>query len=121
MAEKPWFARVRVRLGDVDSIQKGHFTVFDLLDASFSFSAQRKQLAAQVLGLVRERPRTFSELLVETGSQKSALYLAVTALLQSGFLEQKKRGRPYALSPAFSGVLEGYAAFWRAWTAKDNV
>lgn len=119
--EKPWFARVRVRVGDQAALQTGQFTVFDLVDACFSFSTRRKHVAAHVLELVWEQPRTFSELLVQTRAPKSALYLAVTALEQSGFLEQEKRGAPYALSSAFSGVLEGYASFWRSWASKDNV
>lgn len=112
---KQSFAHLRVDLSDSARIQTGQFTLFDLIDRCFSFSQKRKQLAVQVLTLVEEQPRTFTALLAETRAPKSALHLTLTALEQSGFLRQERRGGVFELSDGFALSLLRYAAFWKTW------
>ncbi len=113
--EKQQFAHLRVDLSDGTRIQTGQFTLFDLVERCFSFSTKRKQLAVQVLTLVAEKPRTFTFLLAETGAGKSALHLTLTALEQSGLIQQESRAKPFELSDAFCESLQSYAGFWKGW------
>ncbi len=113
-AEKQRHTHLRVSLADQNRLKRGQFTSFDLVERCFSFPAKRKLLAAQILTLIRQRPRTYNELRAETGANKSSLYLTLSALEQSGLVLQLARAAPFALSAGFADILEGYAGFWRA-------
>lgn len=117
---KQGFAHLRVDLSDGSRIQTGQFTLFDLVDRCFSFSVKRKQLAVQVLTLLFEQSRTFTALLAETQAGKSSLHLTLTALEQSGLVQQERRGRVFELSDGFAGGLEAYAQFWKSWKSGNN-
>ncbi len=117
---KQSFAHLRVDLADGARIQTGQFTRFDLVDRCFSFSTKRKQLAVQVLALLADKPATFTALLAETGVQKSSLHLTLTALEQSGLIQQERRGQVFELSEAFGAGLQAYAGFWVNWKEKSK-
>ena|SRR3989338_2964068 len=109
---KSAFAHMRVNQEDAPLLQKGQFTVFDFLEHAFSFSPKRRQLAADVLEILREKPRTFSVLLKQTSAPKSALFGVLLSLKNSGLID-KKEGGFFELSGRFSEILNAYAGFWK--------
>lgn len=117
--KKTAFAHLRVNSADLSSLTSGQFTVFDFLEHSFAFSPKRRQLAADVLELVRQKPRRFKDLLYESKSQKSALHGVLSALSNSGLLEEDEK-REYRLCPTFCAVLRGYSFFWENWSKTEK-
>ncbi|MBI5036686.1 hypothetical protein HZC09_05075 [Candidatus Micrarchaeota archaeon] len=120
------FARLKVNKKDLPRIQKGQFTLFDFIEHNFSFSPKRRQLAVQVLELLKgsnkstggpasrqDAPKRFSDLQKQINSQKSSLHLVLSALENSGLVE--KTGEGFLLSPSFTALLDQYALFWKKW------
>ncbi len=117
---KTAFAHLRVDVKDGPLLNKGQFTLFDFLEHAFAFSPKRRQLAADVLTLVREKPRRFKDLLAETSAPKSALSGVLSALKNSGFLEENGEG-VLILSRDFCTALRGYSFFWESWSKSEPV
>lgn len=101
-------------------LANGQFTVFDFVDRAFPFSHAKKQNTLRVLEELKRGPRTFKELQVELGLQKSALYYLLVALESAGLVcKECGKNKPYNLTPAFSSDLIALAGWWRAWLELD--
>ena len=109
-------ARLSIDLGHSKGLAGGQFTLFDFVDACFSFSPLKKEATIKVLGALKQSPKTFKQLRGETGLQKSTLYLLLTALEKSGLIEGAGgRGKPYRLCHRFSEHVQAYASWWGNW------
>lgn len=109
-------ARLSIDLVHSKSLAGGQFTLFDFVDACFSFSSLKKEAAIKVLESLKQEPKTFKQLQGETSLHKSTLYLLLSALEKSGLVEGSPgRGKPYRLSPRFSEHVQAYASWWSNW------
>ena len=108
-------ARVRVQTSDLRKINKNAFTLFDFLDACFSFSPSSKKQAAVVLQELKKGPVTFVQLLSRTNASKSSLFLLLEALKKSGLVEVRGGGGAFSLSGGFSEAVSSYALWWSGW------
>jgi DNA-binding transcriptional ArsR family regulator len=111
-------ARLRVRAADAEKIAGGRYTLYDFVENAFSFSPAKRELAIQILGALRERPRSFAELESEFKIPKSTLFLLLRALEESGLAKQGGRGEPAELSAEFAEVLRANADWWFKWSKK---
>ena len=109
------FAHFKVSKADASKIASGSFNIYDFVNNSFSFSFSKKQLAISVLDSLKRGPKTFKQLQEQLKASKSSLYLVITALNNSGFIESKGKNRPFSLSQGFSQSLASYAAWWETW------
>lgn len=99
----------------------GQFTLFDLVDSSFSFSHEKKQDAMRVLEALRSRPQPFKRLQEGLGLAKSSLFYLLLALESAGFVEKEEgKNKDYRLSPGFSQNLSVLAEWWRGWLRSGN-
>jgi len=111
-------ARLRVRASDAERIASSRYTIYDFVDNAFSFSPAKRELAIQILGALRERPRSFSELETDFNVPKSTLFFLVSALETSGLVKQSGRGEPIALDAGFASALRANADWWLKWSKK---
>jgi len=111
-------ARLRVRAADAERIASSRYTIYDFVDNAFSFSPAKRELAIQILGALRERPRSFAELESEFRVPKSTLFLLAAALEASGLVKQGGRGEPITLDSGFSTALRANADWWLKWSKK---
>jgi len=112
------FAYFRVAKEDHARIQAGQFTLFDFISNCFSFSTEKKKIAAGVLAELRQNPQTFTQLREKMGLGKSTLFLVLLALERAGLVEREGKNKPLRLSQDFSSILLSYASWWGQWWAK---
>jgi DNA-binding transcriptional ArsR family regulator len=118
--KKAAFAYFKVNTSDARPLAEKHFTLYDFINNSFSFSATKKDMAIRVLQALKEKPRPFAVLQADLGLKKSTLYLLLVALSKSGLVEFDGRGEVIRLSNGFSSVLNAYAEWWRFWSEADE-
>lgn len=109
------FTYFRINKEDKAKLEGMHFNIYDFIFASFAFSQPKKELAIGVLNALKEKPLSFSELVVKLNAKKSSLFLVCLSLERAGLIDRTGKGEPYSLSPDFSHVLSAYANWWKFW------
>ncbi|MEK6923947.1 MAG: helix-turn-helix domain-containing protein [Candidatus Micrarchaeota archaeon] len=116
------YAYFRANPEDIGRMAASQFTIYDFITNAFSFSPTKKEASVAVLMALRERPRTFTQLLEATGVKKSTLYLLCLSLQRSGLITRPGgRDSPFTLSQEFCRTLSAYAEWWAKWlSAKEG-
>ncbi len=115
------YAYFKVNPQDAAKMDGAQFTIYDFITNAFAFSHARKQAAVAVLMALKEKPRTFTELIATTGCKKSSLYLLCLSLERSGLIAREGgRDKPYRISKEFSDALAVYASWWARWSGVEG-